>query len=549
MITIRSLLSKLAARNMPDDDFDVSQVTGEMTGYVVDGTAPTVGFMDPILRLYTVMSGEADKMYFSTRDATIIDAITEDDLIDLGEDEQYEIERIQEYELPNSVVVQYMDPEIRFNQSAQQHRLQSGRGQGEMSTGGTVVMEAAEAHQASRRMLLTLHGGRNKIRFKTIYKHVDLLPGDIIDVTLGQFTYTVVIMDRNVENSTAVEFQCIEVSPAVQNPGGTGDTGEVGSGEVTYVPSALIPLDIPLLNNGDDGYGLYAGAYPAAEGTWGGTAIQLKLMTYGEESYTTRANATSQPVHGVATTALASPTDFEVLDQVNTVTVDLTSSGGTLDALTEEEVTADPSLNLMSIGSELIQFIDVTDHGDGTFTISNLLRGRFGTEQSMGTHSNTDTVVLMEFGKIVNVTSGASEHNQDLDVRMLPLLGTATPTTDTIEPLFNVRLRPLAPTDIMVTRNASGDATITWARRSRHRGALFADPPLGESIEQYQLTVYENGTTTGRVVTVTGSASYTYTAADQSTDGISGSFTGLDIRVKQYSAEYGYGLTGFRGNI
>ena len=80
---------------------------------------------------------------------------------------------------------------------------------------------------------------------------------------------------------------------------------------------------------------------------------------------------------------------------------------------------------------------------------------------------------------------------------------------------------------------------VTWIRRTRIAGDTFNgfDVPLGEESERYHLRVLQAGEVV-RSVSVSEPA-WTYTAADQTADGVVGVF---EIKVAQISAVYGPGL-------
>lgn len=57
-------------------------------------------------------------------------------------------------------------------------------------------------------------------------------------------------------------------------------------------------------------------------------------------------------------------------------------------------------------------------------------------------------------------------------------------------------LKPYAPVHLGGGRDASGNRTLRWVRRTRINGAWlnYIDVPLGEAVEQYQVIVYTDNT-------------------------------------------------------
>ena len=73
-------------------------------------------------------------------------------------------------------------------------------------------MVAQEAHAAARRMLYTMHSGRNRVTFRIPATYLYLLPGDIVNVPLGGFTYKVAVTNRKVNELVWIELEGIEVN-------------------------------------------------------------------------------------------------------------------------------------------------------------------------------------------------------------------------------------------------------------------------------------------------------------------------------------------------
>lgn len=81
-------------------------------------------------------------------------------------------------------------------------------------------------------------------------------------------------------------------------------------------------------------------------------------------------------------------------------------------------------------------------------------------------------------------------------------------------------LKPYAPCHLAGGRDASGNVTLQWVRRTRVNGTWLngVDVPLGEATEQYQVIVYTDNTYTTAVLTYTPIVqTQAISAADQTT--------------------------------
>ena len=98
-------------------------------------------------------------------------------------------------------------------------------------------------------------------------------------------------------------------------------------------------------------------------------------------------------------------------------------------------------------------------------------------------------------------------------------------------------LRPYAPVHL-TARRLGGDLAVTWVRRSRIGGDDWglADVPLAETREHYLVQVRQSGAVLREVQVF--SPGWTYTAAQQATDGASGP---VAITVAQVSESFGPG--------
>jgi hypothetical protein len=96
------------------------------------------------------------------------------------------------------------------------------------------------------------------------------------------------------------------------------------------------------------------------------------------------------------------------------------------------------------------------------------------------------------------------------------------------------------------TRDGANNLTLTWLRRTRIGGEWndLTDVPLGETAELYDLEVLDApGGAVLRTVAGLSSATYTYTATDQTSDGITPGDS-VSVRVYQINATLGQGNPG-----
>ena len=236
-----------------------------------------------------------------------------------------------------------------------------------------------------------------------------------------------------------------------------------------------------------------------------------------------------------------------IWDYTSTVDVDLIR--GSLSSITDAETLA--GVNKIYIGAELVYFRDADYLGTFAdkkrYRISNLLRGRRGTEWAMATHTSDDPAIFVNSSvKIIQMKR--SLPNQEIDLTIYTPMSTSFGSSTTVR---GCNLMPFSPVHIKPTETQPGDGGIrfNWDNRTRFNDAANAwwstgqEPPLGEYSEKYEVEIL-NGLG-GVVYTIRDltTPEATYTAARQMVD--FGSLqTSIDIKVYQISQVVGRGYAG-----
>lgn len=302
-------------------------------------------------------------------------------------------------------------------------------------------------------------------------------------------------------------------------------------------------IDSHMWRDVDDGPAFYYLGWPRRIGlTWPGGVLYRSTDPFVFD--TEFAAITAAATAGVSIGELGDVPTAHLWDRGNALTVRMKS--GTPESASEADVLVAANPVWVQCGEtgewELIQFATATENADGTWTLTNLLRGRRGTEHLTGSHAPGDRVLWADqaFAKrsggsligtqvyFVSATLGAS---QDLSTRR----GFVN----------NARaLRPYSVGHIAGSRGGGGDLTITWVRRSRIAGGpALTTVPLGEETEAYEIDVIDD-TVSPEVVVRTIAASgpsAVYTGSQQSND-FGGPKATVKIRIYQLSGTFGRGV-------
>ena len=148
-------------------------------------------------------------------------------------------------------------------------------------------------------------------------------------------------------------------------------------------------------------------------------------------------------------------------DRGNSVNVTLLH--GALSGATEAALDADPRLNQCLLGSEVLQFSGAVLEGDGSWTLSGFKRGRRGTEWACGSHAARDVFLLLDQADAV--AAELSEVGTDLSFETVTLGRTGGFVTEL--GFTGASKKPYAPCHLDAVKEANGDWTLGWRRRTR----------------------------------------------------------------------------------
>ena len=238
-----------------------------------------------------------------------------------------------------------------------------------------------------------------------------------------------------------------------------------------------------------------------------------------------------------------------LIDRVSTVTVQLYNTSDTLSSVSEANLRT-LQYNIALIGSEIVAFQTVVDNTGGNYTLSNFIRGLFGTEWATGTHNRQDRFIIIDTDTIVLYSDVLD--NLDKYRYYAPLTLGQELDAEELEPELiqntAVSLTPYAPVVLHVDKQSNNDIVLQFERRDRQPRCSYLawqsyrDFPLSEANATYEVDIYDGSTV---VRTIAGSftdtlATITYTAAQQTTD-FGGSQTSIKAYFYQISAVVGRG--------
>lgn len=527
---------------LQEAQIDVTQLTDTVLGYIRARQMSGRQALEALRQAYwfdAVESGGIIK--FVKRGGAVMATIGLDDLGAAEGAESTEPivhARAQETELPAVVAVAYSARTADYQTGTQRSRRTTTGSQQATTVELPIVLTDERAAQVADVLLYDGWISRMQRTVTTTRRWTALEPTDPLLLDDGVRQYRVRCIDK-VESGPVITLKCVDEDVSSYSPNVVAIPTPGGGGVITLVsPMRLELMDLPILRDADNASGYYA-AGAGYTATWPGGRV---FRSTDGATYTPVLDITQRATLGIATTALAAWSGGNVVDERNTVTVQLLT--GELASITRAELLANGNAALL--GDEVLQFQRAELVSAGTYRLSGLLRGRRGTEHLTGGHAVNERFVLLSAANVYRVAESVSQIGVPAQFKGATFGQAladvpAQPFTDTGE-----ALRPFSVVHVRASRADDGSARFTWMRRTRLAtrlaGPLGITAPLGEASEAYEVDVWADATRAAVVRTLaTSTTQVDYTPAQQVED-FGAVQTEFWITVYQLSATYGRGL-------
>jgi len=529
-VTLSEIVSSLCLQSnlITASDIDVTALTQIVRGYKITSTAAIRSALEPLRACWpfdVVQRGY--KLKFIPRGGSSIATVSNNDLGALSGENKEPIRlttsREMDTQLPRRVETTFIDADREYDTGA-------GPGTERLNTDAVnilqidlpVVLTADEAAAVEQTLLYLYWMERNDLTFTLPPTYQNLEPADVITINTKDASYTVRLVSTQYLPDGRVECSAKYNHSPVYVPIASADTGSSTGQVLSYNgPTLLYMLDIPCISSN---YMDASGILSAATGiydSWPGASL-LKTDDNGN-SYSIVDNYLAPgSIVGYATNTIGTSNTPHTIDASNKLNIRLING----EILTISELQMYNGGNHFAYGThgrwEIIAAQTVTEETDGTFTLQNLLRGRFGTEHAMASHAISDTLILLNQSLLRFSKLDISNVNMLRSWRAVTRGALLDSVTDIPFTYTGVNLECLSPIDLNGNRTPStNDWTVTWTRRSRTATELFSgvNPPLGESSESYDVEVWDRTyTTLKRTFSSLTSANLSYTSAQQITD-------------------------------
>lgn len=551
---LETAMNDLAVRSgLAGTDYDFSTLSGYPTrGLVVAARTEASRVMDALAKAnWFEIVETGGKIKSVVRTGASVLTIPADDIgaAEAGAEVQPFVltTRAEEVELPRAFAVNYQSEAIDFLQWSQTARRSVRWSDQQENVSFSLGLSDPYARYLADSLLMEAWAARSAHTFTLPYKYVRLDPGDVVTIPdEGGSTRAVRILEMSMGLLAQIEVIAVDDDPviyldpglpaSVPTGGGAGVDSTTAADLLSFEANAVVDslADAPQL-------GFAAGRTSAG---WKGGEAQIDpvLEAYGGGFNRTvaRFNSSSKFGYTIAGAGgeLGNVGGYALpygLDTVNTVQVTFTN--GVPESVTYDQMVRE-GRNLAICGKEILQFQTATLVSGSTYTLSNFLRYRRGTDYlltleaiaALDVHASLERFVLIT-DKVKNYAYSPAaigvvenfriiENGKDYSGG-LPSYG--EPLT-----LGGDARKPYGPCDLHYTGDRSlgtADMILSFKRRVRKKGDLYGggDAPLDETTEGYFVEIWSDDLS-GLIATYEHtSGNWTYTVAMQTTDGVEAS--------------------------
>ncbi|NHK29591.1 hypothetical protein FF098_016915 [Parvularcula flava] len=512
-------------------EIETGALQGLVTGYVIDRPMSPRAALEPLLGLYQVDALEtATGISFVPRGGEATLTISPDRLV-AGEGEPFELTMAQAGDLPAALEIAYLDDGQDYALSVAGVRQSYSISKRTVSLDAPVIMETGEAEGRARALIADAMVMARAASFALPPSMMALEPTDVIAFDLPEGAVTLRIGE--ILDGQARQVQAVATAPGIYGIDIAASRRRTEAPPASYGAPVFELVDLPLLGSGDTP-SLHAAAYASP---WPG-GIAVYRETGGDPVLEEILEAPAR-MGRLEADLPAGPTGR--WDRASSLRMRLSS--GTVSSATEENVLAGANgLAVQSLTGEweVLRFATASLQPDGSWLLTDLLRGLAGTEgEAMaGAEAGARAILL---------TSAVEAFSLPVEARLLPVTRLAGPRqyapdsdayvtrTDTPQGLG---WRPRSPV-FLKAEVVSGGIAISWIRRTRIGGDNWEveEVPLGEDSEFYDIDILD-GESLKRTLTSTVPA-VIWDAAMIAADFPSGGT--VTIRVAQRSAIFGRG--------
>lgn len=386
-----------------------------------------------------------------------------------------------------------------------------------------IIMLPSEAISDIYKALYLQQIQRLKAQFRSGFEFMLVEPVDAVTLNVNDIQYNMSVYETTLNDDYSISMGAMALAtedvniPTIEDDL-TSPTTIVGS----YLTD-LVVINSALFSSNDQSADptsllVYVVAYGYND-TWPGATIYYSI-----------AGATAQPVLNVLQSSVVGHMVSDIIDTGMEHFTDETASIDvqmlapvSLISVSDDDILDDANLALIGNTDtwEIIQYRDVVDNSNGSYTLSAIVRGRRNTEHNMGSHTSGDYFIPITGNTIFRQTIPQTAIGQNIAFEARNInqqQGLTIPQEWIVE---GTSIKPWSPADYSVVFDTD-HFVISWARRTKEDAPLMDGTgavPLEYLAENFEIDIYDQHTNqVVQTIQVTGVETTNYLQATYFTD-------------------------------
>ena len=422
------------------------------------------------------------KLYITSKKTNSLININENELIELEKDIYIKTNIIGEDKLATRLTLSYINQDAEYQICNTYCEKQSSDNCKKEYESLPVVIPTYKAKQIAETLLYSIWNERTIYNFKLPQKYIYLNPADVITLNVNNIDLVLRITNIILNKDNTVEIEAIKCNNylynAIKEEENYSDIKTIITNSKTNIKIFELPpiknIDVPevyFATNGIDDQWKGCGIYSAKSGSNNFNIINEN-----------RVNS----LVGVCLNTLgnARPYYFDYKNELYVYFANNINTGG-LETLNMFDFLDNGNLAL--VGEEIIQFKKAELQNDGSFKLSELLRGQYGTEDYINTHSSNETFIFLNNGLISNTYTN-NDINISYDYKAVTLNDSLDNSTDKTFKIVGKNLIPYKPVHVKILNNVNG-YKITWETRLKGSYTLKDGEEIIEN-KKYLVSIY-----------------------------------------------------------
>ncbi|HSQ97664.1 MAG TPA: glycoside hydrolase TIM-barrel-like domain-containing protein [Rickettsiales bacterium] len=458
------------------------------------------------------------KLYLTSKNTTSSLTIYDDDLVEIEDGVYFKTSIIGENELPYKLDLSYVDKDFDYETGhtyAERASVDSNKIETESLP---LVITAFKAKQIAEKLLYSMWLEKIIYEFKLPPKYIYLNPSDVITLNINDTDIILRLANIKINEDNTITIKAVKCDNSLYNFEKEEESYEDIETILPTSETNIQVFELPAIENilTDIDKPEVFFTTNANEKGWTGCAIYSAKT--GSSNFNVINESKTNSIVGTCLNTLgdARPYYFDYSNSLyvgfsDMVNTDVLETADMFDLLDGE--------NLALVGDEIIQFKTVELQDDGSFKLSQLLRGQYGTEAYISTHTNSEKFIYLNKG-LINQQYTINNVGTSYDYKVITFKDSIDNATEETLELTGKNLDTLPVCHVKVLDLGTGDFTITWCARIRGN---YNWKDGEESLDSKSYTINITDSSSSEVVrttTVNDTMEWTYTSSMISEDGV-----------------------------